>query len=293
MLCLQLLTVTASAEKTRDVLTRYSYATQDDAAIKEGELKSAKEKYDDILKEVEYLNSCNANIQTVDVDSIVQAKADVEREMLDTQYQLLTATDMPVGDILALESNLSSLKTLYHILVEEVTYVTSLYSYTIPTDQVTEALEQVEKKTVEYDEAVRYGEIGDVTNVKYPVKGSFYISSHFGERINPLDGVTYDYHRGLDIASDTGTPVGALFSGTVIAAEYHYGMGNFIRIDHGDGIISSYLHLSEIYVKVGDKVSQYDDIGAVGGTGLWSTGPHLHLALSIKGTYVDPYKLWR
>lgn len=291
--CLQCLTVTANAEKTRDVLSLYSYEVRDDEAIKAGELKSAKEQYEEILKEVEYLNQCNANISTVNVDSIIQAKADVEKQIREAKYALLTGVDLEVGEILTLENNLTSLESLYHILIEEITYVTSLYNYTIPFDQVGDALSKLSQKAAEYDEAVRYGEIGDVTNVDYPVKGNFYISSGFGERISPLDGVSYDNHRGLDMAANAGTPIGALFSGTVIAAEWHYGMGNFVRIDHGDGIVSSYLHLTDTYVKVGDQVKQYEDIGTVGTTGEWSTGPHLHLALSIKGTYVDPYKLWR
>lgn len=283
---------TATAEKTSQVLNLYEYEIVDNAEEKKTELNMAKEDYEDLLREVEYLNSFNANIDKVNVNAIIAAKATADAELYDMESRLMQATALTVSEILELESAIKQQQAKCRVLAEESSYVQSLYTYDIPTDRIGDAFATVTQKAKEYDEAVKYGEIGHVTGVKVPIFGNYRKTSSFGIRINPLTGEGYDNHRGTDYGASTGTPVGALFSGTVIVAEYHYGMGNYIRIDHGDGIVSSYLHLSKIGVNVGDKVTQYDVIGEVGGTGLWSTAPHLHLALSINGVYVNPELLF-
>lgn len=283
----------ARAEKTRDVLSLYGNEVADDAAEKRQELLSAQEIYEDLSKEVAYLNRYNANVQEVDMDSINYAKAAKATEIYDVQNRLMSGIDLEVSEILSLESQLNTLRTQYEIISEEVTYYNSLYTYKIPMDKVSKALSEVEEKAVEYSAAVQYGEIGDVSNVQVPLDGTYYISSYFGSRIDPLGSGTIDNHRGLDFAASSGTPILSLFSGTVTVVDSHYGLGNYVRISHGDGIVSSYLHMTDIYVQEGQKVSQYDVIGTVGSTGIWSTGSHLHLALSIDGTYVDPYMLFK
>ena len=282
------------AEKTRDVLALYGNQVCDDAAIKEAELKDAKSKYEDLAKEIAYLNSFNANIESIDLQSMNEASILMAESLYTKQTELLTAVDASVSDILLMESELSNLTKQFDVVKEEVSYYNTLYTYDcdIPLDNISLALKEVEDKQVEYADAVMYGEIGDVTNVRVPVDGSYYISSHFGRRIDPLGSGNWDNHRGTDFAANAGTPVTALFSGTVTVADYHWGMGNYVRISHGDGIVSTYLHLLDIDVEEGQQVTQYDKIGTVGTTGKWSTGPHLHLALTINGEYVDPYTLF-
>ena len=94
-------------------------------------------------------------------------------------------------------------------------------------------------------------------------------------------------HSGLDIAAIEGTPVKATSDGTVIETGDFFFSGNMIYIDHGQGIISLYAHLSQINVKPGDKVKQGDVIGAVGQTGR-VTGAHLHFAILANKTLIDP-----
>ena len=94
-------------------------------------------------------------------------------------------------------------------------------------------------------------------------------------------------HSGLDIAADEGTPIKATADGTVIDAGDFFFSGNMIYIDHGQGIISLYAHLSEISVKPGDIIKQGDIIGKVGQTGR-VTGPHLHFAIYANQTLIDP-----
>jgi murein DD-endopeptidase MepM/ murein hydrolase activator NlpD len=94
-------------------------------------------------------------------------------------------------------------------------------------------------------------------------------------------------HLGLDFAAPAGTPVHAVNRGTVILARPLYFEGGFIVIDHGQGLMSLYLHLSEFKVKEGDEVDTGQLIALSGGSGR-ATGPHLHLAIRWQGVYVNP-----
>ncbi len=97
-------------------------------------------------------------------------------------------------------------------------------------------------------------------------------------------------HYGLDFRVPTGTPVAAMNSGTVLLARFLYFEGNCVVIDHGQGLLTLYFHLSEIKVKEGDTVTRGQEIGLSGGTGR-ATGPHLHVAVRWQGTYLDPARL--
>jgi len=97
-------------------------------------------------------------------------------------------------------------------------------------------------------------------------------------------------HFGLDYRVPTGTPVKAMNSGTILLARFLYFEGNCVVIDHGQGLLTLYFHLSEIKVKEGESVERGDVIGLSGGTGR-ATGPHLHVAVRWEGTYLDPARL--
>lgn len=118
----------------------------------------------------------------------------------------------------------------------------------------------------------------------WPVTGR--ISSIFGLR-RFFNEQERRPHSGLDIAADEGTPIKATANGTVIDAGDFFFSGNMIYLDHGQGIVSLYAHLSEISVKPGEVVKQGDIIGKVGQTGR-VTGPHLHFAIIANQTLIDP-----
>ncbi len=118
----------------------------------------------------------------------------------------------------------------------------------------------------------------------WPVNGR--ISSIFGLR-RFFNDQERRPHSGLDIAAAEGTPIKAAASGTVIDAGDFFFSGNMIYLDHGQGIISLYAHLSEIAVKPGEVINQGDIIGKVGQTGR-VTGPHLHFAVYSNQTLIDP-----
>jgi murein DD-endopeptidase MepM/ murein hydrolase activator NlpD len=121
----------------------------------------------------------------------------------------------------------------------------------------------------------------------WPVTGE--ISSIFGLR-RFFNEKKRNPHNGLDIAASEGTPVRATTRGTVIDAGDFFFSGNMIYLDHGQGIISLYAHLSRIDVKPGDIIQKGDIIGAVGQTGR-VTGPHLHFAVFANKTLIDPVYL--
>jgi murein DD-endopeptidase MepM/ murein hydrolase activator NlpD len=117
-----------------------------------------------------------------------------------------------------------------------------------------------------------------------PVDGR--LSSLFGLK-RFFNDIPKPPHNGLDIAAATGTPVLAPADATVINTGNYYFNGNTVFLDHGQGLLSAYLHLNHIQVKTGDKIRQGQQLGAVGETGR-VTGPHLHWIVYLNQTPVDP-----
>lgn len=114
-------------------------------------------------------------------------------------------------------------------------------------------------------------------------------SGVFGAR-RIYNGKTKSQHKGLDFHAKIGTPVHATNAGTVILARPLYYEGNCVMLDHGQGLVTIYMHLSEFKVKEGEKVGAGQLIALSGGTGR-STGPHLHFAVRWRGEYLDPATL--
>ena len=112
------------------------------------------------------------------------------------------------------------------------------------------------------------------------------ITSPFGMRYHPLDHV-WRQHNGVDIPAPTGTNIGAARSGTVIEVGSTAARGNYIKVQHDDGLVTLYQHCNSILAQQGDKVAQDQTIATVGSTGK-VTGPHLHLEVWKNGTAVDP-----
>ena len=122
----------------------------------------------------------------------------------------------------------------------------------------------------------------------WPAPSYTRISDDFGMReVHPIYKVQ-KMHNGVDMAAPGGSPILAAYDGTVIAAAYSSSMGNYIMIDHGDGLTTIYMHASALYVKSGQNVSKGEKIAAVGTTGN-STGNHLHFGVRLNGTYVNPW----
>lgn len=119
-----------------------------------------------------------------------------------------------------------------------------------------------------------------------PVRGSFYMSSGFGTRIDPLTGQAA-VHEGVDFVAPVGTPIVASGKGVVRRSEFTADLGHHIEIAHAEGYVSRYGHLSGRQVKVGDEVERGQVIGKLGNSGR-TTGPHLHYEVWLNGRLVDP-----
>lgn len=154
-----------------------------------------------------------------------------------------------------------------------------------------EVLDKIQK-----DRAVTREILATVSNVQTwklpftrPVKGT--VSGSFAAR-RIFNNVPRSPHLGTDMRGAVGTPILAMADGTVLFAEEQYYSGNAVWIDHGQGVLSMYGHLSKFSVKKGDTVKQGQKIGEVGATGR-VTGPHLHLSLYIQGVAVDAVPFFR
>ena len=120
----------------------------------------------------------------------------------------------------------------------------------------------------------------------YPAHGT--ITSYFGYRNAPTAGASSN-HPAIDIAVPEGTRVSASDGGTVVATGWSGGYGNIVQIDHGNGVVTQYSHLSKVGVRRGQKVARGQEVARSGNTGV-STGPHLDFKMMINGEPVDPLK---
>jgi hypothetical protein len=118
----------------------------------------------------------------------------------------------------------------------------------------------------------------------WPAAG--WLTSSMGTRRDPFTGGA-DFHPGLDISADRGSPVYATADGTVVHASAYGDYGNLIRIDHGFGLESRYGHLSKFEVENGAEVKRGDVIGRVGATGR-ATAPHLHYEVRVNDRLLNP-----
>ena len=123
-----------------------------------------------------------------------------------------------------------------------------------------------------------------------PVEGGWY-SSNFGWRIDPFSSMR-TFHEGMDFMAEIGTPARAAAGGVVIYSDFHLQYGNMIEIDHGNGLVTRYAHLSRTKVKAGDVVLSGGEIGQVGNTGR-STGPHRHFEGRQNGAPLNPVRFLR
>ena len=139
------------------------------------------------------------------------------------------------------------------------------------------------KETI--DDVVRTDET-DPYKMIWPLPGDHQTFSKFGYRKAPIAGAS-TYHRGWDIGGDFGAPIVAVLAGTAVQVRYDSSCGNYVKIDHGNGYSTIYMHMSKQIAVEGAYVQQGEIIGLVGSTGV-STGPHLHFGIKVNNVYVDP-----
>lgn len=162
----------------------------------------------------------------------------------------------------------------------------TIENYLIITDRdvLDKKINNVKKKMIEEikakDKVTSRGNINRNENKNKNIVSYKYISSSYGNRHGKM-------HTGIDLAANYGTLVYSWKAGTVIFAGYKGNYGNFIEIEHNDGTVSRYAHLSKILVSKGQYISKGQNIGKVGSTGN-STGNHLHFEVKVNGNFVNP-----
>lgn len=149
-----------------------------------------------------------------------------------------------------------------------------------------EHLKRIQRELDEQIAAYRTFSARQPSNLLFdrPVVGR--LSSAFGLR-RFFNGEERNPHSGLDFAAPTGTSIKAPAAGQVILVGDYFFNGKTVFVDHGQGLISMFCHLSSIDVKVGDELARGAHVGKVGATGR-ATGPHLHWNVSLNNTRVDP-----
>ncbi len=124
------------------------------------------------------------------------------------------------------------------------------------------------------------------SKLRWPCPSSGRITSGYGSRKSPTAGASSN-HKGIDISASSGSSIVAAAGGTVSIATYSYSAGNYVVINHGNGLSTVYMHCSQLLVSAGDTVKAGQTIAKVGSTG-YSTGSHLHFAVRKNGSYVNP-----
>lgn len=243
-----------------------------------------------------YLNHYLKELQPT-IDHITQLQSTIEerdREITDLNEKSAQINE-DLTKLTELEDKLSSILQLHP--PSSSTSLSRSISSDIPNILLTKPAVQTSDLTIQslgdhlsllegyYEAAVLQKEKLDHTPSILPVQGE--ITSSFGYRKNPFGGWSKEYHNGIDIACNYGTPVLATADGIVTFSGRNPVYGLRIDIDHGGGITTFYGHNSRLLVKEGDKVNRYDVIAYSGNSGR-STGAHLHYGTIVNGENVDP-----
>ena len=221
----------------------------------------------------EYVELCRDELE-LEKQILDQAKYNVELE----QQNLEDLIDQKSRDIISYETDINNKENAIMEYEEEI----KAQDAEIAAFEA--AIAEEKKKIIANSGTVLTYDGG---MFKFPLATFTRISDEYGMRIHPTLGVE-QFHNGVDFAAPKGTAIYAAYDGAVAAAAYSNSMGNYVMIDHGDGLYTIYMHASELYVEKGDIVVRGETIAAVGSTGR-STGNHLHFSVRLNGAYTSPW----
>ncbi len=156
--------------------------------------------------------------------------------------------------------------------------------------------EDVKEDDFTYGNAPNQGELSGITTVCLRVSqpavapvAHGVLTSPYGYRTHPTTGET-EFHRGVDIAAEAGTPIRSMFFGRVIDTGEDASLGCYVRLEHGDGVEVLYAHCSQVIVAADTVVKAGETVALVGSTGD-STGPHVHIQVSADGMVYNPTEM--
>lgn len=166
-----------------------------------------------------------------------------------------------------------------------------LYNSTLDEEKKVQA--EINKKVEELrrqQEKAAAAAVKGTGSLMWPTPSSNVVTSGFGNRMHPVYRVLRQ-HTGIDIAAGYGAKVLAADSGSVLTSAYSSSYGNYVVLNHGNGVTTLYAHLSSRSVSAGQSVTKGQQIGLVGSTGV-STGAHLHYEVSVGGQRVNPLQYY-
>ena len=260
--------------------------------------------FSNFLTRFEYLSFISKrDKEMVDEVSATKAQLDNQKATLEQQLQALNALKSEEEGVKGLlQEQQATQKNVYAELEKDEAAIKENIAVMQATsaeigNQIVALQAQAEAQAQQQQQAANSGatittpSTSNIQNTSagggvWPAPASRVITSTYGGRAYPIDG-SYNFHLGLDIGASYGTPVVAYQGGTVIIAAYHWSYGNYVVVDHGNGLSTLYAHMSALNVSAGSTVSAGQQVGAVGSTGS-STGPHLHFEVRINGSTVDP-----
>lgn len=218
-----------------------------------------------------YVELCKEELE-IEKDILNETRASVEQE----QHTLEELIEQKRQDLTSYEADIRNKEKIIKEYQEEIKAQEEEI-------KLLEAAVAEEKKKLLESQKLTY----DGGVFKFPLASYTRISDNYGMRMHPILKVE-QFHNGVDFAAPKGTPIYAAYDGKVTAASYSSSMGNYVMIDHGDGLFTIYMHASVLYVKKGQTVLKGDTIAGVGTTGR-STGNHLHFSVRLNGEYVSPW----
>ncbi len=189
-----------------------------------------------------------------------------------------------------LEADVTTNTTEKEALVEEFETLTEMLAdekATLETLKEEQAITEEKAKAAEA-KAKQLADKLAVTGFLSPLKGALNVSSSFGYRADPT-GYSGNMHDGIDYIGNQGEAILAARYGTVVEAGNHWSAGNYAIIQHDNGYYTYYMHMTDVYVAVGQSATTLEQIGTMGTTGN-STGVHLHfgIATDLWSGFVDP-----
>jgi len=223
----------------------------------------------------DYVDSKNATLEAkAEIEDMVAQQKDAKVKLQDEQKTLEAQVTEASALINEIENNISVYEDQLAEIEEEERKT---------QQQIDNMLEELERQ--EYGG----GNIAATGSLIWPSESN-YITSLFGTRFHPIHHV-WKSHNGIDIGASYGTNVYAADGGTVVTSVYSSSYGNYIVINHGNGMTTLYAHMSQRLVSEGETVHQGEVIGYVGSTG-YSTGPHLHFEVTSGGSRIDPLQFF-
>ncbi|HRY60458.1 MAG TPA: peptidoglycan DD-metalloendopeptidase family protein [Patescibacteria group bacterium] len=261
--------------------------------------------FSELVERTEYLTRIRAQLK-LNIDKLNTLKTELEKQKveLDKKSKDLEQlkSDKQVEETGLEDQKAAKLQIMQATKGQESAYQSQLAKANAEeqaiASEITNLVQEQARRQREAAVAGREGreQVVNKGGFGYPLPGSNRISITGGDYMDPSYGMGFP-HTGVDLAAKQGTPVLAAGAGTVLVAHDSGGTGlSYIAIDHGNGLVTKYLHVSAIYVKNGDIVNTGDTIGASGGApgshgaGVFTTGSHLHFEIDdYKGNSINPH----